>query len=154
MKKIYKQLTFDLDTKVAETILGDNYKNIYRDIRKFADENGFKHIEGSVYMSKKPISNLEVTNFIIDLKKKYNYLDKCVKKIHQSDITNTHSLSHLFNYDGTAGEHAKSNVEKDETKKLFSKKDLQNFVNDIKKDNQKNVTKKELSVKRNNDRTR
>ena len=32
MKKKNKQLAFDLDTKIAEKILGDNYKNIYRDI--------------------------------------------------------------------------------------------------------------------------
>lgn len=49
-----KQLTFDLDTKVAKKIFGDkNYTTAYAHIRKFMENEGWKHIEGSVYMSQK-----------------------------------------------------------------------------------------------------
>ena len=142
---------------MAEKILGDNYKNIYNNIRKFAEKNGFEHIEGSAYMSKKPMSNTEIGNFIDDLKDKFPYLNKCVREIHQSDISNTHSLNHFFEYDGTAGEYSKESINQRETTKTFSKEELQNFVNEAGSQKESSNERKinDISkVKRSNERTR
>ncbi len=99
-----KQLTFDIDTNVARKILGEqNYTNIYANIRKFMEREGWKHIEGSVYMSNRPVDNGDVTYLIQDMKKQYPYLDKCVKEMHQTDISKIHSLNYYFEYDGTPG---------------------------------------------------
>ena len=70
-------------------------------------ETGWKHIEGSVYMSKSPISNIMVLNMLKKLKKEYPYLTKCFREIHQADVSKVHSLSKQFEYDGTPGRFAK-----------------------------------------------
>ena len=40
-----KQLSFDIDTKVAKAILGkNNYIKAYLDVRKFLEKEGWEHI--------------------------------------------------------------------------------------------------------------
>lgn len=106
MKK-RKQITFDIDTNVAKKILGKNYTNLYKNIKNFLENKGWKHIEGSVYMSNKALSSTNVSYLIDELLKKYPYLSKCVRDMHQSDISNIHGLHHQFDYDGTPGEYVK-----------------------------------------------
>ena len=78
---------------------------------------GWKHIEGSVYMSQKPLSNTKVLYLIDRLKKQYPYLTKCIRNMHQADISKTHSLEHYFEYDGTPGKFAqKEKVEQKQNK--------------------------------------
>lgn len=33
------------------------------------------------------------------------FLEKCVREIHQTDVSNVHSLSRYFTYDGTSGKY-------------------------------------------------
>lgn len=102
-----KQLTFDIDTNVAKEILGEQkYRTIYSNIRNFMEREGWQHIEGSVYMSKKPLSTIKVAWLVDALKEKYPYLTKCIRDMHQSDISNVHGLHNHFEYDGTAGKFA------------------------------------------------
>lgn len=102
-----KQLTFDIDTNVAKEILGEQkYRTIYSNIRKFMEREGWQHIEGSVYMSKKPLSTIKVAWLVDALKEEYPYLTKCIRDMHQSDISNVHGLHNHFEYDGTAGKFA------------------------------------------------
>lgn len=82
-------------------------------------DNGWVHIEGSVYVSKKPMSNLGVSLTIAKLKVQYPYLIKCIKSMHQSDISNIHSLVHHFDYDGTPGKYA---LKKEKSQKKAVKK--------------------------------
>lgn len=102
-----KQITFDLDTNVLKEIHGKkSYTKGYSDIKSFMEKNDFKHIEGSVYSSVKTMNNQEVLDLIDSLKEEYEYLDKCVRDMHMTDIGETHSLGGQFSYDGTAGEFA------------------------------------------------
>lgn len=99
-----KQLTFDIDTNVAKQILGEhNYTHVYSDIRSFMEKEKWKHIEGSVYVSNVPIDNTDMFWMIQSMKEKYPYLTKCVREMHQADISKVHSLNHYFEYDGTPG---------------------------------------------------
>ena len=43
-----RQISFDIDTKVAEQILGPSYRNIYRQIHDFMLKEGWVHLQGSV----------------------------------------------------------------------------------------------------------
>lgn len=114
-----KQITFDIDTNVAKKILGEKkYTNIYASIKKFMKDNGWVHIEGSVYMSRKPMSNMSVSHTIAKLKVQYPYLVKCIKRMHQSDISNVHSLVHHFEYDGAPGKFAQKKKTKDPLEKV------------------------------------
>lgn len=99
-----KQITFDLDTKVLKEIFGKKkYTKAYYHIREFMEDNKFKHIEGSVYVSAKTMSDIAVLNVIEKLQIKYPYLEKSVREIHQTDVGKSHSLSNQFDYDGTPG---------------------------------------------------
>jgi virulence-associated protein VapD len=105
--EVRKQLSFDLDTTVLKEIFGEeNYTRAYSDIQSFMKKNDCKHIEGSVYMSNQSMSNLEVLNLLADLKEQYPYIIKCVREMHQANISDIHSLSAEFEYDGTPGEFA------------------------------------------------
>lgn len=102
-----KQITFDIDTNVAKKILGKSYNNLYTNIKNFMKSKDWEHIEGSVYMSNKPLSNTKVSYLLDELLKKYPYLTKCIRDMHQSDISNIHGLHDHFDYDGTPGKFAK-----------------------------------------------
>lgn len=104
-----KQISFDVDTKVSKQIFGERgYTQIYADIRRFMEKKGWKHIEGSVYMSDRSLSNVDISYMIRDIKKQYPYLEKCIKEIHQADISNVHSLNQYFSYDGTPGQYERA----------------------------------------------
>ena len=101
-----KQVSFDIDTNVAKKIFGEkSYTKIYADIRRFMKKWDWKPIEGSVYVSRQPMSNSNVAYMIDSIKQKYPYLDKCVREIHQADVSKVHSLSQYFSYDGTPGQY-------------------------------------------------
>ena len=101
-----KQISFDIDTNVGKMIFGERgYTKIYADIRRFMKKEGWRHIEGSVYMSGQPMSSSDVAYMIDSIKEKYPYLDKCVREIHQTDVSNVHSLNQYFSYDGTPGQY-------------------------------------------------
>lgn len=121
-----KQLTFDIDTNVAKEILCDKkYTTVYANISSFMKSEGWIHIEGSVYMSKEPLSTTKVAHLLNALKIRYPYLTKCIRNMHQSDISNVHSLVHHFEYDGTPGkfkQREKTNASLDKSKKLRGNK--------------------------------
>lgn len=101
-----KQISFDIDTNVAKQILGEqHYTKVYKDIRKFMEKEGWKHIEGSVYMSGRSMNNADISYMLLDIKSQYPYLEKCIKEIHQADVSNVHSLNQYFSYDGTPGKY-------------------------------------------------
>lgn len=101
-----KQISFDIDTNVGKKIFGEQgYTKIYADIRRFMRKEGWKHIEGSVYISGQPMNNIGVGYMIKELRKQYSYLEKCVREIHQADVSNVHSLNQYFSYDGTPGQY-------------------------------------------------
>jgi len=102
-KETKKQIIFDIDTKIAEKILGKNYRKIYSDIKKYLEAKGFTHIEGSGYMSKNIMSSIQVTQIIIGLIEEYPYLSKCIRDIRQTNVVDEQSLNDLFDYDGTVG---------------------------------------------------
>lgn len=101
-----KQIAFDIDTKVTKSILGNNYTKIYSDIRAYMDKNGFSHIQGSVYISEKPMSTVLVTLKINELLQKHPYISKCVRDMTQTNVTAVSNLDALFQYDGTPGQYA------------------------------------------------
>lgn len=102
-----KQIVFDIDTKIAEQILGVNYRNIYKQIEKFMVKKGFNHIQGTVYESINAKSNIDINNVMVELKRLHPSLNKCVRDIRQTDISNRHSLNDMFDYDGTCGKYNK-----------------------------------------------
>lgn len=113
-----KQLSFDLDTEICKKIFGENrYTQAYKDIRSFLEKNDCSHIEGSVYMSNHGMNNVRVSRLLEDLLSKHPYLSKCIREIHQADISNVHSLNQYFSYDGTPGQYEQAQDKSDRQKR-------------------------------------
>lgn len=120
-----KQISFDIDTNVVKEILGEKkYTNIYDNVRKFMKSKGWEHIEDSVYMSKYPQTNSDIAFLIDELKMKYPYITKCVKRMHQADVSNVHEINFYFEYDGTPGKFAQKEQrqERDSNKESYSQR--------------------------------
>ena len=71
--KYHKQLIFDLDTILLRELYGDSYTDVYYWIRSFLSANGFDHIEGSGYLSREPISDLQLAQILVSLVQKYPF---------------------------------------------------------------------------------
>ena len=69
------------------------------------------HIEGSVYMSTESLSTTKVAHMLDRLLEKYPYITKCVREMHQADISDVHSLSAQFEYDGTPGKYVQKDAD-------------------------------------------
>ncbi len=107
--KTRKQIIFDIDTKVAEKILGANYRSIYYKIRNFLSQYGYIHIEGSSYLSKNKIDYVKVLKMTKALKKQFPYLEKCIRDMRVADVVDDYnSLNYFFDYDGTPGKYAQN----------------------------------------------
>ena len=99
--KYQKQLIFDLDTVLLRNLFGDSYTGVYYDIRTFLEKHGFDHIEGSSYISQKPLTDVQLARVIISLKQTFPFLNKCVKNMHSANVMDRHSWNDRFDYDGT-----------------------------------------------------
>ncbi len=100
-----KQVAFDVDTRVTKKILGDKkYTQIYKDIRTFMENNGFTHIQGSVYLSEKPMSNTRVHILVRQMLADKPYILKCVRTMTQTDVGKRYDMDALFQHDGTPGQ--------------------------------------------------
>ncbi|MDD6489218.1 MAG: hypothetical protein PUG48_05325 [Clostridia bacterium] len=110
MGKTRKQITFDIDTNVAKQIFGDNYRKAYDDIERFFKKQNFQHIQGSVYVSKKPMYKFQLFHLIVTLTQQYPYIKKCVRDIVFGNTSKNNSLNKFFDYDGTAGQYKKYNL--------------------------------------------
>ncbi len=95
-----KQLAFDIDTKELKKYYPkSNWRYAYKLIKKFMLENGFIWLQGSVYVSMKPITNMKAISIITKLVEKYPYLNKAVRDMTVTEISELFSLNFLFNKD-------------------------------------------------------
>lgn len=104
-----KQITFDIDTNVAKQILGTNYTKVYDDIERSL-KNNFDHPQGSVYVSKKPMTISSIYIHVSNLLQKHPYIEKCVRDISFTNSPKKTSLNTMFSYDGTAGKYKRYNL--------------------------------------------
>ena len=104
----YKLLTFDIDTKVAISILGErDYRTVYRMIGAHMKDNDFSHTEGSVYISKNPITYPQMSMILSSLKEKYPFIGKIIRHSSVASVdARQYKSNPLLQYDGTAGEYA------------------------------------------------
>ncbi|MBW9213194.1 hypothetical protein [Bulleidia sp. zg-1006] len=71
-----KQIAFDLDTELLDSYYpSKSWRNAYSDIKRYMEENGFEWNQGSVYISKKSITNREAIEIFQDLLNEYDWLN-------------------------------------------------------------------------------
>lgn len=68
-------------------------------------------------MSNHGMNNVRVSRLLEDLLSKHPYLSKCIREIHQADISNIHSLNQYFSYDGTPGQYEQAQDKSDRQKR-------------------------------------
>lgn len=82
MTKHKWEINFDLDTKALQMYYPDkNWRKSYDDIYDFFIKNGFEHRQGSGYISKGQLYEIQVNKKIKELATSCPWLDKCVKEI-------------------------------------------------------------------------
>ena len=82
----YKAVNFDLDTEELRRVFGEPGRTLaYSQIRSYLESHGFEHRQGSGYRSLKALSDLDVSDLVVDMYAELNWLPDCVKRL---DVTN------------------------------------------------------------------
>lgn len=133
-----KAINFDLNTESLKKIFHSNnpfgYLNAYKEIGKFLKNNGFEHRQWSGYVSRQPLTPIQVTAIVKGLNKTFPWFKSCVRKFDVTNIGETFDLMYIFN--------SKSNA------KLQTKEQESKQVEKLKQSTQKNILSR-ASITRN-----
>lgn len=92
-RKSKKAFNFDLCIKDLEEFYPNkDYKQAYKDIKRFFKANGFKHRQWSGYISEKPLSVSEVLIFAEKLWVEFPWLEQCAAKFDVTNIGRTYDM--------------------------------------------------------------
>lgn len=95
--KCYKALNFDLDTNSLKRYYpNSNYRQAYRDIKKFLIQNGFEHRQWSGYKSIEPLSDYYIIHLTSKIKKTFPWLSKCVNRFDVTDIGKQYDMAKII----------------------------------------------------------
>lgn len=143
-----KALNFDLDTKALKQYYPNkNYRQAYKDVKRFLLNNGFEHRQWSGYTSIKPMTDGTIRAKMLKLKKALPWISKCVNRFDVTDIGEQHDLTFVFTgrRKCKVKDVQKENPKPKESKPLFSVKQLKERANQISKQphrqNTKNISK-------------
>lgn len=92
-----KQITFDLDTNALKIYYPtESWNNAYEIIRKHMIKNGFRWLQGSVYVSENNMKPYHVTRVLDELIKKNPWLNICMRDCRETNIGKEHDINDLF----------------------------------------------------------
>lgn len=92
-KTTRKALNFDLDTNALKAFYpGSTYSQAYHDIKKFLEESGFQHRQGSGYVSTEPITLYKVSLLINEMSNKLPWLKQCTTVIDATSVGKVYSM--------------------------------------------------------------
>ncbi len=95
-----KQISFDLDTKALSRYYpGDSWNNAYEIIKKHMIKNDFVWLQGSVYVSRSPVTSRKITIILDELVEDNPWLNLCMRDCRETNIGKEHSKNHVFNKD-------------------------------------------------------
>lgn len=152
-----KAINFDLDTKKLSINYGKSRRNAYREIGNFLEKNGFKHRQWSGYVSEKKMSHMEIEKLNIKMFKNFPWLISCARRFDVTDLGKNYNLIKMYNAYIKKIENGSQRKNIEETRKLFSKDEFKNFVNEAVKQKESSNERKinDVSkVKRSNERKR
>lgn len=85
--KSRKAINFDLDTKKLRQFYPcPNYRQAYKDIKKFLENNGFKHRQFSGYISQTALSDTQIIKIVKSLQSKFLWFSKCARRFDVTDV--------------------------------------------------------------------
>lgn len=92
-----KQIAFDLDTNALKTYYpSESWNNAYEVIRKHMTAHGFQWLQGSVYVSDKPMKPYRVTRVLNELVNKNPWLNVCMRDCRETNIGKEHDINNIF----------------------------------------------------------
>ena len=100
MAETRKQIAFDLDTKALEKYYpGQHWRGSYEIIKRHMLKNDFEWLQGSVYVSARPMSSAETTRILGSLVKRNPWLNLCMRDCREANIGREHSKNYIFDKD-------------------------------------------------------
>lgn len=100
--KCLKAINFDLDTKKLKLYYpSSNYRQAYRDIKKYLENNGFKHRQFSGYISKTSMKHKDIVDIVATLDIKFSWFSKCVRRFDVTNIGKEHDMMKYINGNST-----------------------------------------------------
>ena len=99
-RKYYKAINFDLDTNKLK-LYYPHYQQAYYDLMSFFGKNGFSHRQGSGYVSDRKITSVDIIDLIGNLRRSYDWISTCVKKIDVTNIGSQYDLTYILAPDDT-----------------------------------------------------
>ena len=98
MSKItHKAINFDLDINALKEYYPKDFHKAYYDIKAFMIKNGFKHRQGSGYISDHPITKKVAIAIIENLDTQMPWFSKCVKTIDMTEIGKVFDMKTFLN---------------------------------------------------------
>lgn len=120
-----KAINFDLNTdSLKKTFKSNNpfvYLKAYKEIGIFLKNNNFEHRQWSGYVSKQPLTPVQVTAIVKGLNKTFPWLKSCVRKFDVTNIGEQHDLMYIFENSEKTKLQEKTSVQQDKEKHLSSK---------------------------------
>ena len=97
--KSRKTINFDLnDSLLKKHYPSKNYKNGWRDIKRFLEKSNFVHRQYSGYVSKDCITMSDVLNLVTEMSKQLVWLKQCIKEFDVTIVGDDYSLLlNIFN---------------------------------------------------------
>lgn len=97
MEEKRKQIVFDLDTNALKIYYpSESWNNAYDVIKRHMTKHGFKWLQGSVYISDKPLSTTRVNVVLDDLIQENPWLNLCMCDCREANIDREHDKTFLF----------------------------------------------------------
>ncbi len=90
--KNQKAINFDLDTKKLKEVYPKNISQAYYEIRFFLESRGFEHRQGSVYVSKEPMSMTSIDDLMEDMGREMPWISSCAKEVDVTNVGSRHSM--------------------------------------------------------------
>lgn len=126
-----KQIAFDLDTNALKIYYpSDSWRNAYDVIKRHMIGNEFKWLQGSVYVSEKPMTSYRVARILEDLVTKNPWLSVCMRDCRETNIGKQHDKNYLF--DKSANIPTREELKANRGHKAASMEDWKKQINDMK----------------------
>lgn len=85
-KKEFYAISFDLEQKALDKFYQKSRRSAYRELGNFFHQNGYEHMEGSVYHSEEYQEPFEFYNMIKEMNTQLPWVKDCVKEMHRTVI--------------------------------------------------------------------
>lgn len=87
-----------MSTKALKSHYGEKWRNAYKEIKNFLQENGFKHRQWSGYVSENKMNTLEIAELNGKMWMKFPWLEQCAKKMDVTDVGRTSVYEFIYQF--------------------------------------------------------